>query len=361
MTTGIDPYVTPDPINTASDPNVLETTIKASMEMVDIGGITMEAETYNGAIPGPTLRFNVGDTAIIRLINELPHPTGIHWHGIELANYADGTPVTQNGVVGEFPAPPLPPAPIGGTFLYKFKLPRPGVYWYHPHHHHSTNRVFRGLYGMIIVTDPNEAALITDGTLPDTMETVRLVLSDTTVCKVPGSNDAATYVDPTTIPDPLDRPEWLSGATAQPGPTPVGLCEIAPAGNAMMDDGTPAAVSFAAGQVPNIQRNSPGRTNEGQIVLTNGMNSGDRAGTPAAPRDLAAGAFTRNVQPGQGLRLQIVNCATTRYFRLFLTTETGVQVPLMALTSSTGKARSCCPRPAGPMWWPPFRTRPRGR
>jgi len=99
MTTGIDPYVTPDPVDTDPSANVIETTIIASIANVDIGGgVMMKAETYNGAIPGPTLRFNVGDTAIIRLINELPHPTGIHWHGIELANYSDGTPVTQQGV-----------------------------------------------------------------------------------------------------------------------------------------------------------------------------------------------------------------------------------------------------------------------
>ena len=30
----------------------------------------------------------------------------------------------------------------GGTYLYKFKVTRPGIFWYHPHHHNSTNRVF---------------------------------------------------------------------------------------------------------------------------------------------------------------------------------------------------------------------------
>ena len=62
--------------------------------------------------------------------------TGIHWHGIELANASDGTPLTQNQV------------PPGGKFLYKFKVSRPGVFWYHPHHHASTNQVFKGLYGL---------------------------------------------------------------------------------------------------------------------------------------------------------------------------------------------------------------------
>ena len=174
-------------------------------------------ETFNGAIPGPTLRLNVGDTVIVRLINLLDHPTGIHWHGIELANSADGTEVTQDGVLPAFPAPPAAPAPAGGTYLYKFKVPRPGLYWYHPHHHLATNRVFRGLYGMIVVTDPNEAALIASGAIPGPADTRQLVLSDITVCKAPGTNDTATYVDPTTVAS-ADAAEWLSGARRRPAP-----------------------------------------------------------------------------------------------------------------------------------------------
>src|SRR3546814_12983102 len=77
MTTGSGPYVTPDPIDDDPDPTVVETTITARVQTVDVGGIMMEAETYNGEIPGPTLRLNVGDTVIVRLINLLPHPTGL--------------------------------------------------------------------------------------------------------------------------------------------------------------------------------------------------------------------------------------------------------------------------------------------
>ncbi len=328
MTTGISSYVVPDPIDTDPTAGVLETTIKAAHTMVDLGGGFMaHAETFNGAIPGPTLRLNVDDTAIVRLINELDHPTGIHWHGIELANSADGTEVTQGAVLPAFPVAPSPPAPAGGTYLYKFKVPRPGLYWYHPHHHLSTNRVFRGLYGMIVVTDPNEAALIASGVLPGAADTKQLALSDITACKAPGSNDAATY-DPT-LP-------WVGGPNlpVQPSPTPLTLCEIAPAGDAKDEEGNPAAASYAAGDVPSLVR--PGRTNEGQLVLTNGMNVGGRAGSPSAPGALAAGAQTLNVLAGQGLRLQIVNCATVRYFRLILTTSTGVQVPLVRIGGEGG-------------------------
>jgi FtsP/CotA-like multicopper oxidase with cupredoxin domain len=334
MTTGIGPYVVPTPIDTDPAATVLETTFTVSQQTVDIGGgLMVNGEVYNGAIPGPTLFLNRDDTVIVRLVNLLPHATGIHWHGIELANSADGTEVTQDGVVPLFTTPPPSPAPAGGTYLYKFKVPRPGIYWYHPHHHHSANRVFKGLYGMIVVADPNEATLITSGVLPSAADTVQLVLSDITVCKAPGSNDAATYVDPTTIPL-ADRPEWLSGATAQLGPTPEDLCEIPPAGSATTDHGDPAVASYAAGDVPSIVRT--GRVTEGQTVLTNGVNVGGRNGTPASPGALAAGASTRPVLSGQGLRLQIVNCAHLRYFRLRLTTEAGVQVPLVRVGGEGG-------------------------
>lgn len=294
------------------------------------GGITVtNAETYNGAIPGPTIQLTVGDTLIVRLINNLPYPTGIHWHGIELENYADGTPVTQNGVAGA----PLQVlgngVPAGGTFLYKFKVPRAGIYWYHPHHHHSTNRVFRGLYGMIVVTHPNEA-LIPAGTLPSAANTHQLVLSDITVCKAAMMNDAETYVDPTTLPM-ADRAEWLSTVTVQTGDSPEDLCELTP-----LDDHGHPGTPFAAGEIPNTHNMNPGRTVEGQTVLTNGVNVGGRLGTPAAPGALAAGAITMNVNPGQGIRFQIVNTSTLRYFRLVLTTATGVQVPLIRVGGEGG-------------------------
>ena len=62
---------------------VLETILTASEQLVDIGnglGLTTHAEVFNGAIPGPTFRLTVGQTVVVRLVNELPHPTGIQCH-----------------------------------------------------------------------------------------------------------------------------------------------------------------------------------------------------------------------------------------------------------------------------------------
>jgi len=312
-TSGADPYDVPQVVDSNADPNVVETTLVADETTVDIGGgVTAAAFTFNGTIPGPEFRLTVGQRVIVHFENDLDHePTGIHWHGIELANFSDGTPLTQNQV------------PPGGDFLYDFVVTRPGIYWYHPHHEFSTNQVFKGLYGSIIVTDPNEVPLISSGVLPGSDDTLTLVLSDLTVCKAPGANDVVTY--PSTLP-------WVGGAPlpAQPEPTPKTLCDTPIDGH-----GDALSGPLAAGSVPNIQRHRD-RVNEGQTVLTNGRIVGARDGSPSLPGSLAAGAFTRAVQPGQGIRLQIVDAATTRFFRLRLTDSAGTQIPLVRVGGEGG-------------------------
>ena len=327
-----------------------EIEIKVSKQTKNIGppGVTLDAnlEVYNDKvgliipddflmeIPGGIL--NVDDTLIVRLINDLPAPisSGIHWHGIELQSNADGTPVTQSGVPGgdlqELGG--LPGDWVGGTYLYKFKVPRPGIFWFHPHHFHSTNRVFRGSYGMLIVTDPNEASLISTGVLPNAINTKQIVLSDITVCGVPG-NPANNPPYDLTLP-------WAGPGgvlTAQPGFSPLQLCDTA-----AVDEQGNSTGAYGVDDVPNIQQAS-GRINEGLIVLTNGENVGPRGGTPSAPAAIVPADVTMtNVQPGQGLRLQIVNCATTRYFRLLVTrdgldaADPGGQVELVRIGGEGG-------------------------
>jgi FtsP/CotA-like multicopper oxidase with cupredoxin domain len=94
-----------------------------------------------GTIPGPEIRVRAGDRVQYRLINELPQPTAVHWHGIRIANGMDG-------------AAPLTQAPVqtGDDFEYDFVAPDPGTYWYHSHNR-STEQVARGLAGPLIVED----------------------------------------------------------------------------------------------------------------------------------------------------------------------------------------------------------------
>jgi len=334
MSTSNGPYA--NTTISSGNTGLLETTLTASLKTgIDAlnigGGVTANVEVFNGEIPGPTFDLKVGDTVVVRLINNLPYEMGIHWHGIELENYSDGTEVTQNGAAPAVVQTLGNGVQAGGTFLYKFKVTRPGIFWYHPHHGNSINRVFRGLYGMIIVTDPPEAGIV-GSVLPAAADTMQLVLSDITVCKTPGSNDAQLF-DFSALPV-ADRPEWLSGTTTKPAPTPRDLCEIAPTGSARDDDGALMAVSYGNHDVPSIMR--PQRMIEGQTVLTNGVNVEHRFGTPASPRAFPVAPVPRSVRSGQNLRLQIVNCAHLRYFRLLLTTEAGANVNLMRIGGEAG-------------------------
>lgn len=349
-TSGRDPYEVPVVEDVNPAPDVVETTITAEEKPVDLGnGVTADAMTFNGEIPGPTFELNVGDTVIVHFHNHMQHATGIHWHGIELANAVDGTPFTQGMV------------PPGGTFLYKFTVTRPGIFWYHPHHHSSTNQVFRGMYGMIYVRDPNEALLQRYGVLPPEADTKKLVLSDTTVCGPVGTNPGLGNGEPHAYDDNADETPGVTqpwaGSTvanslpAQPEPSPKNLCEgpNVVAGGVenpypINEDGDPRP-AYEAGEIPNIQTKlHAGRTNEGTIVLTNGMNVGARAGGPKdegyVPGALAPEAKTLAVRPGQGLRLQILNAAVTRFMRLQLTDEEGNLIPLYRVGGEGGLLNS---------------------
>lgn len=75
---------------------------------------------YNGTTPGPTIEVTQGDRIRVMVKNELPEPTSIHWHGIELPNDQDGSA----GIA----EPPLMP---GQTKKYEFTLYQSGTAFYH--------------------------------------------------------------------------------------------------------------------------------------------------------------------------------------------------------------------------------------
>jgi FtsP/CotA-like multicopper oxidase with cupredoxin domain len=99
---------------------------------------------YGGALPAPVLRIRKGDEVKVRLVNSLPQPTSLSWHGVRIANAMDG--------VAGLTQAPVPPG--GGTFEYRFTPPDAGLFWYHPHAWpHVAEQVERGLYGVLIVDE----------------------------------------------------------------------------------------------------------------------------------------------------------------------------------------------------------------
>lgn len=128
------------------DPDILEIELDARVADIEIlPGHRTPVWTYDGALPGPLIRAKVGDRIIVHFRNNLPEATSIHWHGLRVANDMDGVP----GVTQE-------PVEPGGEFRYEFTLPDAGTYWYHPHIN-SAAQVGWGLYGPIVVEDPNDS------------------------------------------------------------------------------------------------------------------------------------------------------------------------------------------------------------
>lgn len=141
----------------------LQLTLEAARGQVELGGRPARPLCYNGTVPGPTLRLRPGDELSIRLVNRLDEPTNLHVHGLHVSPQANGDNVFREVKPGE-------------GFDYSYRLPPdhpPGVYWYHPHHHGMVaGQIFAGLFGAIIVEDPE--------TIPVSVERVLLV-SDTTL------------------------------------------------------------------------------------------------------------------------------------------------------------------------------------
>ena len=101
----------------------------------------------NGNILGPTLIMQKGSNVNINVTNNLGQPTTIHWHGMHISASNDGGPHT---VI----------AP-GTTWNPQFTvLNNASTMWYHPHlDTHTDEHVSKGIAGLIIIKDPEEAAL----------------------------------------------------------------------------------------------------------------------------------------------------------------------------------------------------------
>lgn len=116
---------------------------------------------YDGAMPGPELRMAQGARVQRSFLNGLPQASSVHWHGVRIDNAMDGVPGLTQAAVEP-----------GQRFDYDFVAPDAGTYWYHAHNR-STEQVARGLYGALIVEEPDapdidrEEVLILDDWLLD--------------------------------------------------------------------------------------------------------------------------------------------------------------------------------------------------
>ena len=109
-------------------------------------GKMVKAWTYNGEVPGPIVRVNVGDKVRVVLKNDLPESTSLHFHGIRVPNALDGVdPYTQ---------PPIKP---GESFTYEWTPQEMGIGMYHSHHNAEV-QVPNGMAGAFIIGDWHKKA-----------------------------------------------------------------------------------------------------------------------------------------------------------------------------------------------------------
>lgn len=106
-------------------------------------GVFYPAWTYNGRIPGPSLRATEGDRIRVVFRNLGAHPHSMHFHGIHSARM-DGVPGTP-GMIGP-----------GEEFTYEFDAKPFGCHLYHCHALPLRRHMAKGMYGAFVI-DPDPA------------------------------------------------------------------------------------------------------------------------------------------------------------------------------------------------------------
>jgi len=134
-------------------------------------GRIVDAWTYNGQVPGPAIRIEVGDKVRIKVINKLPMGTDIHWHGIRTPNSEDGVaPITQ-----ELIEP-------GTEYEYNFTAEKQAIGMFHAHHAGQI-QVPNGLFGIFQIGEIPipRGQTISGVTIPNDIEiaqNIPMVLND---------------------------------------------------------------------------------------------------------------------------------------------------------------------------------------
>ena len=121
-----------------ADATTRNITLVAAPTTVLIGGRTVSTWAFNGQVPGPEIRAQVGDVVRAEVVNDLPEPLTVHWHGIAIRNDMDGVPQLNQEAI----------AP-GARFVYEFVVSHEGSYFYHSH---VGVQLDRGLYGPLTIT-----------------------------------------------------------------------------------------------------------------------------------------------------------------------------------------------------------------
>jgi len=116
------------------------TAVERNLEVMP--GVTYSAWTYNGRVPGPTLRATEGDLMRVTFHNAGTHEHTMHFHGIHAAG--------MDGVFEQVPP--------GGNFVYEFEARPYGLQLYHCHSLPIKRHIAKGLYGAFIIDPPPQTS-----------------------------------------------------------------------------------------------------------------------------------------------------------------------------------------------------------
>jgi FtsP/CotA-like multicopper oxidase with cupredoxin domain len=161
-------------------------------------GKVVDAWTYNGMVPGPMIKIDVGDKVRVHIQNDLPMGTDIHWHGVHTPNNMDGVaPITQDLIRS------------GQDFTYEFVAEDPAVGMYHAHHHGHV-QIPNGMFAVMLIGEMPlpRGQTISGTTIPDDLEVAQefpMVLNDAGV--IGFSLNGKSF--PATAPIVVTEGDWI--------------------------------------------------------------------------------------------------------------------------------------------------------
>jgi hypothetical protein len=104
-----------------------------------VPGRFLEGMTYNGKLPGPTIRARMGSPLKVVLHNQSKEQTSLLFHGLMLPQSVSGLPKKRGGAVNP-----------GEIYAFQFIPSQTGTFWYCPQVNHLNQKTL-GLYGALIV------------------------------------------------------------------------------------------------------------------------------------------------------------------------------------------------------------------
>ncbi len=247
--------------------------------------ITPNATAYNGVPAGVVIQGHVGDIVQLTVKNEQPEAvngeaiaTGfyapadnrqiVHWHGMELDNESDGTPVTEFGIE------------TGEQRLYQYRLYRPGNYWFHPHVL-PLQTEHRGMVGRLIIRSYEEDLLTLIGVLP--LQKHLIQLHDSLVA------------------NEINRHQFRAG-------NPFNIYTDEEVDNHLMPDISPD--TNGDGECDRADLTGDCITREGELIFVNGK-------VPTSDENIE----TIFVPEGRGVRVAFVDSSNERFWRFRLLLE----------------------------------------